>query len=249
MKPTILIAGNWKMHKTPSETKAFLAQLKEEIKQVKDGVRVAVFVPATSLCVAAEMLADSPILVGAQNCHYEEKGAFTGEISPLMLGDLGVHFAMVGHSERRSLFGEGGQMLNKKVKAVLSHGMEVVFCVGETLEQREAGKAQEVVSNQLVEGLAEVENLGSVTIAYEPVWAIGTGKTATSAQAQEMCAFIRGELGRQFGAQSEGVCIQYGGSMSEENAKELLACEDIDGGLIGSASLDCGRFQAIVESA
>lgn len=246
MEPQKFIAGNWKMNKTVKETKLFLEELKAKVKNAN--CEVAVLVPAIDLQVAVETLKETEIKVGAQNCYFEEKGAFTGEISPVMLRDLGVTYVVVGHSERRSLFYETDDVVNKKIKAVLAQKMSPIFCVGETQEEREAGKEKEIVKKQLETGLIGVTTLQNVVIAYEPVWAIGTGLTATVDQAQEMCEFIRDCLADMFADESVTVTIQYGGSMNGGNAKELLSCKDINGGLIGSASLKVEDFKKIIES-
>lgn len=246
-KRTKIIAGNWKMNKTPGETKIFLEELKTKIE--KDAVcDVVVIPPLVDIPVAAETLRGTNIKVGAQNCYFEENGAFTGEVSTGMLKDLGVEYVIAGHSERRTLFGETNEIVNKKVKAILNSGMKVIFCLGETLEEREAGRDKAVVKEQFETGLLDVATLQDVVIAYEPVWAIGTGKTATAEQANEMCGYIRDLLVDMFADESEAVQIQYGGSMNAKNAEELLAQEEIDGGLIGSASLKTEDFTKIVES-
>lgn len=242
-----IIAGNWKMNQTPNETKEFLRALIKELPR-EVNCEVVVIPPLVCIPQAIESVKNSIVKVGAQNCYFEEKGAFTGEVSPKMLKDLGVEYVVVGHSERRSLFGETDEIVNKKVRAVLENKMKVIFCLGESLQEREAKQEKEVIKRQLQAGLMNVSSLQDVVIAYEPVWAIGTGKTATNEQANEMCSYIRDLLVDMFADEAETVQIQYGGSMNAQNAKELLAQKEIDGGLIGSASLKTKDFITIIES-
>ena len=246
-----IIAGNWKMNKTPSETKAFAEQFKAILPKTKwcDNV---VCVPAAALSAAVRAFKDSRIAVGAQNVYFEKSGAYTGEVSADMLSDLGVRYVIVGHSERRALFGETDEIVNKKVHAALDAGLNPIICVGESLEQREMGVTMELIALQVKSALAGVgaEQVRRCVIAYEPIWAIGTGKTATSEQASEVCAAIRALIRAQYGARvARSVTIQYGGSMKPENARELLSHEDIDGGLIGGASLDAQTLMEIVHAA
>jgi triosephosphate isomerase len=231
----VLIAGNWKMHKGPGEAAAFCTALRERLAG-SEGVDVAVCPPFVSLAPAVQALAGTEIAVAAQNVHWEEQGAFTGEVSAPMLRELGVYGAIVGHSERRQLFGETDEAVARRAAAALEAGLWVIACVGETEEERERGDTEAVLRRQL----SVIEAHDQLVIAYEPVWAIGTGKTATPEQAQEAHAFIRGLL---------DVPSLYGGSVKPENAAELLAQPDVDGALVGGASLDLESFAAIVEAA
>ena len=246
-----IIAGNWKMHKTVVEAVDFCVKLKEAVSTV-GGVEVLVCPPFTSLAPVSEVLKGSELKLGAQNMYWEEKGAFTGEISPLMLKELGCHYVILGHSERRQFFGETDDSVNKKAKAVFEYGMLPIVCVGERLEQREAGETGVVVTSQVrgaLNGLTteQVENL---VIAYEPVWAIGTGKTASDEDAQAVIGLIRSLVGELFGATAAGkMRIQYGGSVKPANTAGLMAKPDIDGALVGGASLDIESFVSIVKAA
>jgi len=246
-----LIAGNWKMNKTSAEA----AELSREIVAVagqRSDVDMVVCPPFTALESVAKVVDGSTIKLGAQNMHFEASGAFTGEISAPMLRSLFVSHVILGHSERRTLFGENDALINKKVLTALKNQLRPILCVGETLAEREAGATLRVVQAQLEGGLEGVsaELANSVVIAYEPVWAIGTGKVATTGQAQEVHAFIRGLLIKLFGAQTAGrLRILYGGSMKPANAPELLAQNDIDGGLIGGASLEARSFLDLVNAA
>ncbi len=245
------IAGNWKMNKTAAEATALINGIKEKIG-TQDKVDVAVCPPFTALDAASKALAGSTIKLGAENMHYEANGAFTGEIAADMLKEFACTYVILGHSERREYFKECNCLINKKVKAVLANGMKPILCVGEKLEEREAEKTLDVVSEQTIKGLEGIsaEDAKNVVIAYEPVWAIGTGKTATPAMAQEVHAAIRKILTDLFGADvAESIQILYGGSMKPENADALLAEKDIDGGLIGGAALKADSFVALVESA
>ena len=246
-----IIAGNWKMNKTPSETKAFAEEFKALLPKTK-WCDIVVCVPAADLSAAVRAFKDSRIAVGAQNVYFEKSGAYTGEVSADMLADLGVRYVIVGHSERRALFGETDEVVNKKVHAALDAGLNPIICVGESLEQREMGVTMELIALQVKSALSGVaaEQMRRCVIAYEPIWAIGTGKTATPEQASEVCTAIRALIRAQYGARvARSVTIQYGGPMKPDNARELLAHEDIDGGLIGGASLDAGKFMDIVNAA
>lgn len=245
-----VIAGNWKMNKTPAEAKTLV----EEIKPLVSGADcdVVVCVPYIDLPVVLEAAKGSNIKVGAENCHWEKSGAFTGEISADMLTSVGVEYVIIGHSERRQYFGETDVTVNKRVKAALAAGLKVILCVGELLEQREQGVTNELVALQTKIALAGVSaaELKKVIIAYEPVWAIGTGKTATSEQANEVNHVIRETVAALYGkAAGEALTVQYGGSMKPANAEELLDKPDVDGGLIGGASLKPADFAAIVKAA
>ncbi|MBL8955748.1 MAG: triose-phosphate isomerase [Myxococcaceae bacterium] len=239
------------MNKTASEAATLLRDLRGAVSMVRDRVEIAVAPPFTAIERTAKALEGSNIAVAAQNCHAEASGAFTGEISADMLKDLGVSYVILGHSERRQLFGETDDGVNKKVHAVLKAGMLPIVCVGETLAEREGGKTLDVVSAQVrgcLKGFSAADGARFV-LAYEPVWAIGTGKTATSRQAQEVHSHIRGLLGELWGGESAGqVRIQYGGSVKADNAAELLAQADIDGALVGGASLKVADFSAIVKA-
>ncbi len=247
-----LVAGNWKMNLGPEAGSALIAQLLPLVAESTGDVDVVVCPPFTSLGAAAEALAGSQVGLGAQNCHWEEAGAFTGEVGPGMLLTVACQWVILGHSERRQLFSETDEGVNRRTVAALSAGLKPIVCIGETLEERESGRVEDVVLGQLdrsLQGLT-VEQLASVAVAYEPVWAIGTGKTATPAQAQEVHAYIRKRLGENFGVDWAGNSrILYGGSMKPGNAAELLAQPDIDGGLIGGASLVEADFLGIVRIA
>ena len=246
-----IIAGNWKMNKTPSETKAFAEEFKAILPKTK-WCDIVVCVPAADLSAAVRAFKDSRIAVGAQNVYFEKSGAYTGEISADMLADLGVRYVIVGHSERRALFGETDEIVNKKVHAALNAGLNPIICVGESLTQREMGVTMELIALQVKSALAGVgaEQMRRCVIAYEPIWAIGTGKTATSEQASEVCSAIRALIRAQYGARvARSVTIQYGGSMNPKNCKGLMAQPEIDGGLIGGASLQAQSLMEIVHAA
>jgi triosephosphate isomerase (TIM) len=247
-----LISGNWKMHHNHFEAIQTIQKLGFTLRgEVYESVDVSVHPPFTDLRSIQTVLdADRiPIALGAQNCHWEDKGAFTGEVSPAFLQKLNVTYVIVGHSERRQLFGETDETVNRKVKAVLGHEMTPIVCVGETLEEREAGQAEERVRSQLAGGLAGLspDQVGGLVVAYEPIWAIGTGRNATPDDAQAMCAAIRAAISEASGAgAAASVRIQYGGSVKPVNATELMAQPDIDGALVGGASLDPDEFARIV---
>lgn len=244
-----LIAGNWKMNKTPAEAKVLIEEIAPLVKNAV--CDVVVCVPYVDLCTALETTKGTNIHVGAENCHWEPSGAYTGEISAPMLKAMGVEYVIIGHSERRTYFGETDVTVNKRVRAALDNGLKVILCVGEYLEQREQGITAELVAMQVKIALGGVseEELKNIIIAYEPVWAIGTGLTATANQAEEVCAQIRATLASLYCEDcANAVTIQYGGSMNAKNAKELLSKENVDGGLIGGASLKAPDFAAIVEA-
>ncbi len=245
-----VIAGNWKMNNTRIETKALIEELIPKVKDADCGVVVCV--PFTDLETAVNLTKGTNIKVGAQNCHFEAKGAFTGEISASMLTEMGVEYVVIGHSERRQYFGETDATVNKRVKAAVDAGLTVILCVGEMLVDRENGVTDELVAMQTKIALGGVskEKLSQIIIAYEPVWAIGTGKTATADQANEVCAVIRATVEKLYDkVAADALTIQYGGSMNAGNAAELLSKPDVDGGLIGGASLKAPDFAAIVEAA
>ncbi len=244
-----IIAGNWKMHKTIAEALALVQEIKEAAAGC-DGVEVVVCPPFTALAPVVEALKGTEIEVGAQNTHWEDKGAYTGEISPVMLRDAGCRYVIVGHSERRQYFGETDENVNRKVKAVLAQGLTPIMCVGETLAEREAGVTQKVVQTQTGAGLAGLtqEQAAGIVIAYEPVWAIGTGKTASDEDAQQVISFIRDVAAGLYGNDAaRRVRIQYGGSVKPENAAGLMAKPDIDGALVGGASLEAASFTGIIK--
>ncbi len=246
-----VIAGNWKMNMTPSEAKAFVGRLYEKVKG-KRSCDVVVCVPAIDIPAVVKVLAGTSVKVGAQNVHFEKSGAYTGEISADMLVDAGVKYVVIGHSERRQYFGETDETVNKRTKAALAAGLNAIVCVGEQLWEREAGITAEVVSRQVKLALSGIstEQMENVIIAYEPVWAIGTGKTATADQADEVCGLIRSVIAGLYSkAVARQAIIQYGGSMNATNAAELLEKDNIDGGLIGGASLKEDAFATIVEAA
>ena len=251
MSRKVIIAGNWKMNKNASEGRALVEAIKAETANMND-VEIVVCPPFTTLGAVVEAAAGSNIGVGAQNIHWAESGAFTGEISADMLKTSGVKYVIIGHSERRQYFGETDETVNKRLAAALAAGLIPIVCIGELLEEREAGKTEEVLSTQIRGGLANVsaEDAAKIVIAYEPVWAIGTGKTATPEMAQAAHAFIRAELAAMFGTETaEAMRIQYGGSMKPANARELVAQKDIDGGLIGGAALDAESFLSLIREA
>ena len=244
-----VIAGNWKMNKTPSEAKALITELKPLVANAD--CDVVICVPYVDLQVALEETAGSNIKVGAENCHWATNGAFTGEVAAPMLKEMGVEYVVIGHSERRQYFGETDDTVRDRTRAALDNGLKVILCVGETLEQREKNITFETIAIQTkiaLTGVSEAE-LANVIIAYEPVWAIGTGKTATAAQAEEIHACIRSVIAGKFGKEvAEDMTILYGGSCKPSNAKELFAEKDIDGGLIGGAALKADDFIQIALS-
>ena len=240
-----IIAGNWKMNNTAAEGVALVNALKPLVANAD--CEVAVCVPAIDIPAVAEALKGSNIALGAQNVHFAEKGAYTGEISANMLKEYGVKYVIIGHSERRQYFGETDETVNKRTLAALNAGLTPIVCIGEVLEERENGLTEKVLDKQIEEGLKGIENLADIVIAYEPVWAIGTGKTATNEQANETIGYIRKKLGEVFCPNcASKVRIQYGGSMNAGNCKGLMAQEEIDGGLIGGASLKAEDFATIV---
>lgn len=248
---TPFVVGNWKLHKTVAESLALVTELKNQLAAVK-GVQVGVAPVFVSLPSVAKRLEGSPIVTCGQDCFWETKGAWTGEVSAPLLADAGATWCIVGHSERRAHFGDTNETVNKKAKAVLAAGMGAIVCIGETLEERDAGKTLAVIDDELRHGLAGIEaaQAGKLVLAYEPVWAIGTGRNATPAQAQEVHAHIRKRLAEQWGpAVADTIRIQYGGSVKPSNAEALIAEPDIDGALVGGASLEAADFIAIVKAA
>jgi triosephosphate isomerase len=241
------IAGNWKMFKTPAETKVFFKQLLPLIK--KADIEIGICPPFINIETAINEAKGSTIGIGAQDVYWEEEGAFTGEVSPVMLENIGCKYCIVGHSERRQYFGETDETVNKKVKALLNYRITPIVCVGETLEQREQGVAEKVCATQIKEGLAGLspQEAEKLVIAYEPIWAIGTGKTASAEDAQNIIKYIRSVLAECFGESiADKIRIQYGGSVKPGNVKELMAQPDIDGALVGGASLKAEDFAALV---
>ena len=253
MKKTLrkaIVAGNWKMNNDRNAAKKLITELDPLVKDA--ACEVVLCVPYTNLETALSLCEGTNMHVGAENCHWAKSGAFTGEISAEMLAEMGVEYVIIGHSERRQYFGETDQTVQARVHAALDAGLKVILCVGEVLEQREQGITEEVVALQTKVALGGVseEELSRIVIAYEPVWAIGTGKTATADQAEEVCAFIRSVVAKLYSkAAADALTIQYGGSMKPGNAKELLSKEDVDGGLIGGAALVASDFAAIIEAA
>lgn len=244
----IIIAGNWKMNKTRKETEDFFKAL-NPLVNANEKVEMVIGVPFTNIETAIREAKN--VKIAAQNMNPKESGAYTGEISPLMLKDLGVEYVILGHSERREYYKESDEFINEKVKSALSHGLKPILCFGETLFDRESNITEKVVETQIRGGLKDLtkEDMANVVLAYEPVWAIGTGKTATSKQAQEVHAFIRNLLTDMFGLEvAENITVQYGGSMKPENALELISEKDIDGGLIGGAALDPISFSKLVQA-
>ena len=250
VRRTPLIAGNWKMHKTVEEAESFIAALLPRVSSLS-GVEVAVCPPFTALGPMVDSTRGSPVQVFAQNMHYELQGAFTGEVSPPMLSALGVHGVILGHSERRQMFGETDRALALKLPAALDEGLVPILCVGETEDERDAGETERKLRHQVREDLVRVdtERLSDVVIAYEPIWAIGTGKVATPEQAEEAISFIRALVGDRSPEQAERIRLLYGGSVKTENCSTLLDLANIDGALVGGASLEPDSFAAIVNAA
>ncbi|MDF2726028.1 MAG: triosephosphate isomerase [Paenibacillus sp.] len=247
---TPIIAGNWKMFKTVKEAVAFVEEVKG--KAEVDGVESVICAPFTNLPALVEAVQGTTLKVGAQNMHWEDNGAFTGEISGVMLKDLGVHYVIIGHSERRAYFADTDETVNKKAHAAFKHGLTPIICVGETLEEREAGKTKDVCRVQTeaaLQGLSD-ELAAQVVIAYEPIWAIGTGKTSTADDAGDVISYIRERIAQQFNADVAGkVRIQYGGSVKPNNVREFMQKSDIDGALVGGASLEPASYIQLIEGA
>ena len=246
-----VIAGNWKMNMTPAETTAFITELAPMVAG-KDGCDIVLCVPFVDITAAVEAAKGTNVKIGAENVHFKESGAYTGEISAKMLNACGVEYVVIGHSERRQYFGETDQTVNLRTLAAVNAGLTAIVCVGETLEQRELGYTETLLKYQTKMALTNVkaEQLGNIIIAYEPVWAIGTGVTATADQADEGNGYVRAAVAEMFGADAaEAVTVQYGGSMNAKNAAELLSKTNVDGGLIGGASLKTADFTVIVDAA
>ena len=247
-----VIAGNWKMHKDLSESQNLISKLINELRKEEVNCDIIICPPFTSLSEAAGLVKNTIVKLGAQNMHYEDKGAFTGEVSAAMLKSVGCEYVILGHSERRAIFSESDEMINKKIKKALGSGLRPIFCIGETLQQRESGTMNDVIKRQVTDGLQHVSTgeMEKIIIAYEPVWAIGTGVTATPQQAQEVHVYVRQLINNIFGDDTaEKLIIQYGGSVKPDNAAELLSQSDIDGALVGGACLEADSFLKIIKSA
>lgn len=243
-----IIAGNWKMNMNPTQTTEFVNAIKANLPKF-DQTESVIGAPAVDLPALLEAAKDTDLKVAAENCYFEEAGAFTGETSPKTLNEMGVDYVIIGHSERRDYFHETDEDINKKAHAIFKNNMTPIFCCGESLETREAGKAEEWVSNQVTEGLKglSADQVSSMVIAYEPIWAIGTGKTASADQAQEICAVVRQTVAKLYDQTvADKVRIQYGGSVKPANVKEIMGKEDIDGGLVGGASMEPASFLDLV---
>lgn len=249
---TKVVAGNWKMNNDINSSVTLINEIKKELTSKNLNVQVIICPPFISLETANVLIKDTPIKLGAQNMYYEPSGAFTGEISPVMLKSVGCEYVILGHSERRTIFLESNQLINKKIQAAVKHSLKPIFCIGETLEEREKGITFNVVETQIregLDGLSEVD-LASLIIAYEPVWAIGTGKNATPEQAEEVHKFIRELIAKIYSKEfADKLIIQYGGSVKPENSKDLMLQPDIDGALVGGACLKADSFIKIIESA
>ena len=242
-----IIAGNWKMNMLPNEAMSFITELEPYAKNAK--CEIILCVPYTDLFYSLLTAQNTNIKIGAQNMHWEEKGAYTGEVSPNMLKCINVEYVIIGHSERRQYFAETDETVNKKIKSALNHGLKPILCVGETLEQRENNMQDAIISNQIKVALKGIESIENITIAYEPIWAIGTGKVATKEDANNTIKIIRSTVKELYGDNvAQNICILYGGSVKKENAKELFSTSDIDGALIGGASLKVDEFAKIIES-
>ena len=247
-----VIAGNWKMNNDLKESEKLIVELKNLLQNEKLNCDVIVCPPFTSLSEVSKLLKGSVIKLGAQNMHFEENGAFTGEVSASMLKSVGCEYVILGHSERRHIFGETDEMINKKIKKALAAGLKPIFCVGELLEERENGTTNDVVKRQILKGLDGIsaEEMKNIIVAYEPVWAIGTGKTATPAQAQEVHEFLRDLIEIDYSLEvANDLVIQYGGSVKPDNARELISQKDIDGALVGGACLKAESFMGIIKGA
>jgi len=247
-----VIAGNWKMNNDPNETRDLISKLLAGLKNLNSTCEVVICPPYTSLSEASSMIKDSKIRLGAQNIHEEENGAFTGEVSAKMLLNTGCEYVIIGHSERRTIYKESDALINKKIKRALKNNLKPIFCVGELLEEREKNITEQVIKSQVLKGLQDfsLNDLKDLIIAYEPVWAIGTGKTATPQQAEEVHLFIRTLLADNLSSEfAENLSILYGGSVKPDNSKELLSQKNIDGALVGGACLNADSFISIIKSA
>jgi len=251
MRKTV-IAGNWKMNNDLKESEKLIVELKNLLQNEKPNCDVIVCPPFTSLSEASKLVKGTMIKLGAQNMHFEDNGAFTGEVSASMLRSAGCEYVILGHSERRHIFGESDEVINKKIKKALAAGLKPIFCIGELLEERENGTTNDVVKRQVLKGLDGIsaDDMKNIIVAYEPVWAIGTGKTASPAQAQEVHEFIRDLIEIDYSLEvANDLVIQYGGSVKPDNAKELLSQKDIDGALVGGACLKADSFMGIIKGA
>ena len=247
-----VIAGNWKMNNDLTESQNLISKLTGGLSNQKLNCDVIICPPYTSLSEASTLIKNTPVKLGAQNMFFEDNGAYTGEISASMLKSVGCEYVIIGHSERRTIFKETNEMINKKIKKALEHKLKVIFCVGETLEEREKSTTMQVIRSQVENGLKDIseESMAEIIIAYEPVWAIGTGRNATPQQAQEVHKFIRDFISNKFSSQTaEDLTIQYGGSVKADNASELLSQPDVDGALVGGACLKADSFIAIIKAA
>jgi len=247
----MIIAANWKMHKTVPETLEFLEEFKSRSKEISREVRVVICPPFTSLYAAREKYAGEDFALGAQNVHWEKEGAFTGEVSPLMLKDAGISHVIVGHSERRHIMGESDEVINKKLKTILDHGFIPIFCVGETEEEREKGLTEEVLQKQVKQGLQDInkESLEGLVVAYEPVWAIGTGRAAYPEDARQAAQTIRRAVNESGAGQGDSVEVLYGGSVKSNNIAQFVSLKEIQGALVGGASLQAGSFVELIKAA
>ena len=242
-----IIAGNWKMNMLPNEAMSFITEIEPYAKNAK--CEIILCVPYTDLFYSLLTAQNTNIKIGAQNMHWEESGAYTGEVSPNMLKCINVEYVIIGHSERRQYFAETDETVNKKIKSALNHSLKPILCVGETLEQRENNMQDAIISNQIKSALKGIESIENIIIAYEPIWAIGTGKVATKEDANNTIKIIRSTVKELYGDNvAQNVCILYGGSVKKENAKELFSTSDIDGALVGGASLKVDEFARILES-
>lgn len=241
---TPIIAGNWKMNNTIKEGLNLIEGIKS--KDLDGDVEKVVCVPFTLLKDVKELLKGTDVKIGAQNMHWEESGAFTGEVSPIMLNELGIDYVIIGHSERRQYFCETDETVNKKIKSALKNNIKPIVCVGETLEERESGEEKKKVKSQIEKAFKDIDNIEEIVIAYEPIWAIGTGKTASSDEANDMILFIRDIIGELYGDSKDDMRIQYGGSVKPSNVKELMNKSDIDGALVGGASLKANDFVDLI---
>lgn len=242
---TPFIAANWKMYKTTGETRDFISSFLPEVSSVND-VDIVLAPPFISLPAAAEALKSSNVKLSAQDIYFEKEGAYTGEVSAQMLLDIGCDYVIIGHSERREYFNESDEIINKKIKTSKEAGLGIIFCIGESLEQREAGKMEDILKREIEGGLKDIDP-GNLVVAYEPIWAIGTGKTASPEQAQEAHAFVRDRLRDLYGGTADEIRILYGGSVKPANVSELMSKPDVDGGLVGGASLKPDSFSQIVK--
>lgn len=246
-----VVAGNWKMNNDLTESQNLITKLTGGLSNLKLNCDVIICPPFTSLSEASTLIKNTVVMLGAQNVYHEDNGAYTGEISPSMLKGVGCEYVIIGHSERRTIFNETDETINKKIVKALEHGLKVIFCIGETLDEREKGVTMDVIKNQVSEGLKNIaeEKLSEIIIAYEPVWAIGTGRVATPPQAQEVHSFIRKLIADKYSDKTgKDLTIQYGGSVKPDNAKELLSQPDIDGALVGGACLKADSFIEIIKA-